>query len=106
MGETRYGRMGDLGPEGRTRRVQYRCGAAVKAAGPVSSPCRYAGAAYDVGPGLTYDRARYYDASMGRFLSKDSAGGGYARVRDAVANLRLNGVRRSRLSSGRRSLQV
>ncbi len=61
-------------------------GVSTEAAGPVSSPYRYAGAAYDVGSGLTYDRARYYDPSTGRFLSKDPAGGGYAYAGDNPVN--------------------
>ncbi len=59
-----------------------------EAAGPVSSPYRYAGGVWDAGPGLAYDRARFYDPSTGRFLSQDPVGGGYAYAGDNPVNAR------------------
>jgi RHS repeat-associated protein len=40
----------------------------------VSNPYRYTGREWDDESGLYYYRARYYDASVGRFLSEDPAG--------------------------------
>ncbi len=61
-------------------------GISTEAAGPVSSPYRYAGGVWDAGSGLAYDRARMYDPSTGRFLSKDPMGGGYAYAADNPVN--------------------
>ncbi len=46
---------------------------------PVLTPFTYTGREYDPESGLYYYRARYYDASTGRFISKDPIGfaGGY-----------------------------
>lgn len=38
----------------------------------ISNPIRYSGEYYDEESGLYYLRARYYDPSIGRFISKDS----------------------------------
>jgi RHS repeat-associated protein len=38
---------------------------------PVSPPFGYTGEQEDVGKGLVFLRARYYDLGVGRFLSKD-----------------------------------
>jgi len=43
--------------------------------GTGSTEFRYAAEQYDDTVGLIYLRARYYDPSTGRFLSKDPAGG-------------------------------
>jgi RHS repeat-associated protein len=49
-------------------------GVQVQAAGAVPSPLRYTGREWDTNDGLEYSRARYYDPSTGRFLSKDPSG--------------------------------
>jgi RHS repeat-associated protein len=41
----------------------------------ISNPMKYAGEYYDEETGLYYLRARYYDPSIGRFISKDSVEG-------------------------------
>ncbi|MEL7567918.1 MAG: RHS repeat-associated core domain-containing protein, partial [Dehalobacterium sp.] len=41
----------------------------------ISNPIRYAGEYYDEESGLYYLRARYYDPSVGRFISEDSEEG-------------------------------
>ena len=41
----------------------------------ISNPIRYAGEYYDEESGLYYLRARYYDPTIGRFISKDSVEG-------------------------------
>ena len=40
-------------------------------AGPFTERVKYAGHEFDVGTGLSYMGARYYDSSIGRFLSQD-----------------------------------
>lgn len=42
--------------------------------GSVNNPYRFTGREWDVGSGLYYYRARYYDAIFGRFLQKDPEG--------------------------------
>ena len=46
--------------------------------GTITNPMRYTGREYDTATGLYYYRARYYDSSVGRFISEDAArfGGG------------------------------
>src|SRR2546427_4339020 len=51
-------------------------GVQVQAAGAVPSPLRYTGREWDANDGLEYSRARYYDPTTGRFLSKDPSGSG------------------------------
>jgi RHS repeat-associated protein len=46
---------------------------------PLTNPFRFTGQALDVTTGLYYLRARYYDAQVGRFISKDPFGGFVAR---------------------------
>jgi len=43
-------------------------------AGTITSPFRYTGRELDIETGLFYYRARYYDQSIGRFLSEDPIG--------------------------------
>ena len=38
---------------------------------PIGSPFQYCGEYYDEETGMTYLRARYYDPSIGRFISED-----------------------------------
>ena len=61
-------------------------------AGTTVNPFQYTGRDYDPETGLRYYRARYYDASTGRFLSEDPSGfdGGsnfYSYVANAPADL-------------------
>jgi RHS repeat-associated protein len=42
-----------------------------------ANPYRYCGEYYDIESGYTYLRARYYDSSIGRFISEDPAMDGY-----------------------------
>jgi RHS repeat-associated protein len=61
------------------------------AKGNVMNPYRYTGRRWDKATGLYYYRLRYYDAGMGRFLSKDPAGlwgglNGYAYVDNNPVN--------------------
>ncbi len=43
-------------------------------AGTLSNPFRYTGREFDAETGLHYYRARYYDATIGRFISEDPVG--------------------------------
>ena len=45
--------------------------------GEVINPFRYVGEFYDVETGMVYLRARYYDPSIGRFISEDPIRDGY-----------------------------
>jgi RHS repeat-associated protein len=46
----------------------------IHASGTVDNPFRYAGREWDPEAGLYYNRARYYDPALGRFLSPDPLG--------------------------------
>lgn len=48
----------------------------------MGNPLRHTGPASDSTSGLTYARARWYDAATGRFLQTDPMGGGYAYAGD------------------------
>ena len=52
----------------------YPFGKIRKETGNVVNPYRFTGREYDDSTGLYYYRARYYDAEVGRFLSKDPLG--------------------------------
>jgi RHS repeat-associated protein len=64
----------------------------ISSSGSVTNPYRYAGRELDSQIGLYYNRARYYDPAVGRFVSEDPLGlsGGanfYAYVRNNPTNL-------------------
>jgi RHS repeat-associated protein len=46
----------------------------ISSTGSFTQPFGYTGREYDSESGLYFDRARYYDPSVGRFLSEDAAG--------------------------------
>ena len=49
-------------------------GASLSATGPVVQPFRFAGRELDAETGLYYNRARYYDPALARFISEDPIG--------------------------------
>jgi RHS repeat-associated protein len=62
----------------------------VSTSGPLANPVRYAGREFDSETGLYYNRARYYDPKVGRFVSEDRAGGGVANRYSYAGNNPVN----------------
>ena len=58
--------------------------------GTLSNPFQYAGQYTDSESGLQYDRARYYDATVGGFISRDPAAGATRQPYGYVANSPVN----------------
>jgi RHS repeat-associated protein len=59
--------------------------------GTLSNPLQYAGQYTDAESGLQYDRARYYDPTVGGFLSRDPAAAATRQPYGYVANSPVNG---------------
>ena len=58
-------------------------GNGIEGSGTDANPYRYAGERFDVDTGLIYLRARWYDPSVGRFVSSDTLEAGLAHPREA-----------------------
>jgi len=62
---------------GNTVQAEYRYtpfGDTVSTSGSLPNPVRFAGREFDSETGLYYNRARYYDPQLGRFVSEDGGG--------------------------------